>query len=326
MDTLIESLKKLIEQSTEALGADSTSTLMLRQQLAAALASQGKAPKVFWMQPVQPDPRKTPVQRPTPFFREAGSGPGVVCLHSNASSSGQWRGLMDALASRFHVLAADSYGHGKSPSWPVDRTVGLGDEFALLDPVFAAAGEPFSLVGHSYGAAIALVGAVAQPHRIRALALYEPTLFSLVRVSRSPDGIAGIQDAVRRAALALDAGDTGRAAESFIDFWMGAGAWQRTPDVRKTPIAASMVNVREWARALLGDATPLAAFARLDIPILYMTGRASPESSLSVARLLTPVLPKVQVVEFEGLGHMGPITHPQIVNAAIARFLEENAA
>ena len=26
-----------------------------------------------------------------PFFREAGAGPGVVCTHANASSSGQWR-------------------------------------------------------------------------------------------------------------------------------------------------------------------------------------------------------------------------------------------
>lgn len=56
MDTLIESLKRLIEQSTESLGAESTSTLMLKQQLAAALAQQGKAPKVFWMQPVQAPP------------------------------------------------------------------------------------------------------------------------------------------------------------------------------------------------------------------------------------------------------------------------------
>ena len=48
------------------------------------------------------------------FYREAGSGPGVVCLHSNASSSTQWRGLMDMLAPKFHVLAADSYGAGKA--------------------------------------------------------------------------------------------------------------------------------------------------------------------------------------------------------------------
>jgi pimeloyl-ACP methyl ester carboxylesterase len=28
------------------------------------------------------------------------------------------------------------------------------------------------------------------------------------------------------------------------------------------------------------------------------------------------------MVEFEGLGHMGPITHPELVNGAIADFLE----
>ena len=55
------------------------------------------------------------MQPVSPFFREVGSGPGVVCLHSNASSSSQWRALMETLAPRFHVLAADSYGVGKSP-------------------------------------------------------------------------------------------------------------------------------------------------------------------------------------------------------------------
>ena len=34
------------------------------------------------------------------FFREAGSGPGVVCIHANAGTSGQWRALMEHLAPR----------------------------------------------------------------------------------------------------------------------------------------------------------------------------------------------------------------------------------
>jgi pimeloyl-ACP methyl ester carboxylesterase len=37
--------------------------------------------------------------------------------------------------------------------------------------------------------------------------------------------------------------------------------------------------------------------------------------------LVTQVLPRVEVIEFEGLGHMGPVTHPAVVNAAIGRFL-----
>jgi pimeloyl-ACP methyl ester carboxylesterase len=258
-----------------------------------------------------------------PFFRAAGSGPGVVCLHSNASTSGQWRALMERLAPRFQVLAADSYGAGKSPAWPVDRPVVLLDEVALLEPVFAAAGDPFALVGHSYGAAVALMAAISQPSRVRALALYEPTLFALVDADSPPPNDAdGIKDAVARSAAALDAGSPDLAAEHFIDFWMGKGAWARTPDARKPPIAASVASVRGWAHALMKEPTPLAAFRDLKIPVLYMTGSDSPASSRGVARLLTKALPQVEVVEFNGVGHMAPITHPETVNEAICRFLE----
>jgi len=69
----------------------------------------------------------------TPYYRELGTGPGVVCLHANASSSGQWRALMESLAPKFHVLAADSYGAGKSPPRPKDRPARLRDEVELLD-------------------------------------------------------------------------------------------------------------------------------------------------------------------------------------------------
>ena len=84
-----------------------------------------------------------------------------------------------------------------------------------------------------------------------------------------------------------------------------------------------MANVRGWATALLGEPTALAAFAKLDVPVLYMMGKDSPLSSRGVGRLLCGVLPRVQLVEFEGLGHMGPLTHPDTVNAAIVRFLRE---
>lgn len=62
-------------------------------------------------------------------------------------------------------------------------------------------------------------------------------------------------------------------------------------------------------------------FRALDIPVLYMVGKSSPQSSLGVAQLLTAALPRVEVMEFEGLGHMGPVTHPERVNAAIAEYL-----
>jgi pimeloyl-ACP methyl ester carboxylesterase len=259
-----------------------------------------------------------------PFVREVGDGPAVVCMHSNASTSGQWRGLMDLLAPRFRVFAPDSYDSGKSPHWPSDRVIHLRDEVGLIEPVLTRAGSPLALVGHSYGAAIALIAALANPGRVRAMALYEPTLFALLDAETpAPNEAEGIRNVVAKAGAALDAGNPDAAAERFIDYWMGTGTWARTPEQRKPPIAASVMNVRRWGHALFTEPTSPEAFRSLDIPVLYMVGKRSTPSAHGVARLLVNALPRVEVVEFENLGHMGPVTHPDLVNAAIGQFLEK---
>lgn len=264
----------------------------------------------------------TTLPAPAPFFREAGSGPGAVCLHSNAASSSQWRALMERLAPRFHVLAPDGHGAGKGPRWPAGRAVSLADEAALFEPVFERAGAPFVLVGHSHGGAVALVAAAQRPERVRALVLYEPTLFALVDAAAPPPNDAdGIRAAVDRAEAALRTGDGDAAARQFIDYWMGDGAWAQTPEARRGAIVDAVANVRGWADALVHEPTPLAAFAALDVPVLLMTGSASPASGQGPARLLAQALRRVEHVVFDGLGHMGPLTHPQRVDAVIEDFL-----
>lgn len=244
---------------------------------------------------------------PEPFVREAGAAPGaqpgVVCLHSNASSSSQWRALMDGLSPRHRVLAPDAYGAGKSPEWTSGRPLGLADEVDLIEPVLARAGAPLVLVGHSYGAAVALIAALRQPSRVKALVLYEPTLFSLIEAeSPQPNAADGIRQAVAAAAAALDRGDANGAAEQFIDYWMGAGS---------------------WAQALFTEPTPLSAFRSLDMPVLYMVGGRSTASAHGVARLLAPALPRATQRRFDTLGHMGPVTDPEPINRVIEAFLAD---
>jgi len=259
-----------------------------------------------------------------PFFREAGSGPGVICLHSNASSSGQWRGLMELLGARFHVLAPDTYGAGKSPPWPQERRISLRDEVALLEPVFARAGDGVSLVGHSYGGGVALIGALAHRQRLRAMALYEPTLFALVE-RESPNDVDGIRLAVTAAVTALGCGDAMSAARCFIDFWMDEGAFDRMPERVQAASAESVKNIQGWKDALFDEPTPPQAFAALAVPALLIVGSKSPLSSRAVARRLARLLPRAELVELEGLGHMGPVTHPDVVNERIRGFLERHA-
>jgi len=268
-----------------------------------------------------------------PHVREAGAGArdSVVCVHSNAASSSQWRALFERLAPRWHVLAPDSYGSGKSPPWTAARPMTLADEVALIEPVLArAAGGRCALVGHSYGGAVCLKAALQRPGRVSALVLYEPTLFALLAgaddAALPPDAARGIRETVERSAAAIDAGDLDAASRAFIDYWMGSGAWDAMPEPRRAPIRGSVVLIRHWSNALMHEPTPRAAFAALDVPALLMVGGASPASSRAVARVLARTLPRVEVVEFDGLGHMAPVTHADVVNDAIAAFLERHAA
>jgi pimeloyl-ACP methyl ester carboxylesterase len=230
---------------------------------------------------------------------------------------------MDALASKFHVLAADSYGAGKSPPWPTGRTIGLRDEVALLEPVFARAGNSFSLIGHSYGGGIALIAALVHRARLHAMALYEPTLFALVeQESSSPNDVDGIRNVVAESVAALERGDAAQAARYFIDFWMGERSFDQMPERVQAATAESVKSIQGWKDALFDEPTPLDAFAELDVPVLLMLGKRSPLSSRAVTERLARVLPKAEVVELDALGHMGPVTHSDAVNPLIGRFLE----
>src|SRR5882672_110952 len=260
-----------------------------------------------------------------PFYRESGGGPAVVCLHASASSSRQWLPLMEYLAPRYHVLAADLYGAGKSPAWAEERPLTLRDELALLEPVFARARGPVTIVAHSYGAAVALIAALEHPERVHALAIYEPTLFSLVAAeSPPPNDLDGFRAVLADTAIAVEAGDAVTAARHFVDYWSGAGVFEQMPEARRGQVASSMVNIAGWAHALLSEPTPLRAFSWLGAPVLFMVGKESPASSRGVARLLGRTLPRAHVVEFEGLGHMGPVTHPEVVNGVISHFLDRH--
>jgi pimeloyl-ACP methyl ester carboxylesterase len=83
-----------------------------------------------------------------------------------------------------------------------------------------------------------------------------------------------------------------------------------------------MRAVKSQWHALSNDPTPLPAFAAVDVPTLLLAGTQSKTSALAVAKLMTAVLPRVRREDLEGMGHMGPVTHPDTVNPLIERFLE----
>ena len=258
-----------------------------------------------------------------PFCREAGTGTTVLCLHSNASSSSQWRALMDLLAPDWHVMAPDQLGAGRSPPWPADRTVTLVDEVALLAPVLARASPRFHLVGHSYGGALAARLALSCPERVASLLLFEPTLFGLLEQAQPGSAaVQGINAAVAGAVQAVQRGDLDGAARCFIDYWMGDGAWDVTSPARRGPIAASMAPIGGWAQALFSEPLRAADLAALRMPVCLLGGATSTAAAKAVLALLQQVWPAAACSVLPGVGHMGPVTDAGEVNARIQQFLQ----
>jgi pimeloyl-ACP methyl ester carboxylesterase len=247
--------------------------------------------------------------------------PLVLCLHSFASSSRQFRSLAARLSPRFRVMAPDLHGHGERAPWQGSRPFTLADEAAPLEALLPESG-PVHLVGHSYGAALALRIAAAHRSRVGSMALYEPTLWGTLAALCPADPatleIEAVRDDTNRL---IAAGALGAAAERFIDYWAGAGAWAATPAERRPRLVATMPSLPGGWNAAFSEPWTAERLRALDIPCLLMTGSRSTAAAHRAVRLLRETLPRAQVIELDGPGHLGPITHPERFDNAVEAFL-----
>jgi pimeloyl-ACP methyl ester carboxylesterase len=90
-----------------------------------------------------------------------GSGPGLVLLHGLSSNLAIWDLVVPLLADRFHVVCYDQRSHGRSGD-AADFSFGalVADLQAVIDAT--ALGNPV-VVGHSWGASVALSYAATHP-------------------------------------------------------------------------------------------------------------------------------------------------------------------
>ncbi|HEU5480335.1 MAG TPA: alpha/beta hydrolase [Candidatus Tumulicola sp.] len=91
-------------------------------------------------------------------------GPLVLAVHGMTSSRKSWQRLARHLDGRYRVVAYDQRGHGDSAG--VEGPMSLERGVRDLENVVAALGEPVdTLVGHSWGGAVAILAAPHLPVR-----------------------------------------------------------------------------------------------------------------------------------------------------------------
>lgn len=99
-------------------------------------------------------------------------GPPLLLLHGLTGEGADWGPVADSLARDWRVYVVDLRGHGASPralnySFELMRD----DVLALLDSLGL---RDVTIIGHSLGAVLAYLAALAEPEAVRILVLEEP--------------------------------------------------------------------------------------------------------------------------------------------------------
>jgi pimeloyl-ACP methyl ester carboxylesterase len=104
-------------------------------------------------------------------YGRSGSGRPLVLVHGTSVERSSFRFVEPLLTDRFTLYSVDRRGRGESG----DSTDGyaIEQEFADIAAVVDSLAEPADLLGHSYGATVAL-GAARLTRNVRRLILYEP--------------------------------------------------------------------------------------------------------------------------------------------------------
>ena len=133
----------------------------------------------------------------------------VIALHCSGASAAQWRALAEGLGSQYAIEAPEHYGCDSTGTWSGEHVFTLADEAKRAIALIDGSEGKVHLVGHSYGGGVALYAALARPDRIASMALYEPTVFHLLRQMgrRGALGYAEIADLAGRVCQGVVTGD-----------------------------------------------------------------------------------------------------------------------
>jgi pimeloyl-ACP methyl ester carboxylesterase len=104
------------------------------------------------------------------YYAEAGSGPTVILLHGLGGNAQNWLPNFAALSAKFHVVAFDQIGFGRSDKPLINYRVATYVDF--LDEFFRQLKiERASLVGESMGGWTAAAFTIAHPEKVDRLVL-----------------------------------------------------------------------------------------------------------------------------------------------------------
>jgi len=212
------------------------------------------------------------------------ANPALILLHGAGAASRMWKRQLSILSERYHVIAPDLPGFGKSPG-PFSLQA-CADAVVDLIGEYQPADQPVHLCGMSLGALVAAQVAAEHPASVRRLILQG----------------ASIRPAER-----------GRRA---IRFYRSRPGWWYMKAVSDLPDRSTLLTVVDAAEtADITDFLP-----RIAARTLILCG-ARDKECLPDAQPLADAISRARLVVVPHTGHGMPITAAKAFNAIVEGFL-----
>lgn len=239
----------------------------------------------------------------------------MVLLHSFLCSGRMWEHQVEPLAERQTVINIDVRGHGRSGV--IERPMTLYD---LVDDVLAVLDElgieRAAWAGLSIGGMIALRAALRTPERVSSLLLLDTDSGpekSAIRMKYRALGLIarvfGLGPVRPQIARLMFGSTTHREQPELVAEWAEIFSSVHIPSILL--MLESLVR-RDDLRPHLGE---------IDAPALVLVGSEDRSLPPDRSRTLAAALPRAELVEIEGAGHLSALERPVEVTAAMTRFL-----
>jgi len=267
---------------------------------------------------------------------QRGEGQPILFVHGSVSDHRTWRAQIETFGSRYRAIAYSRRYH-----WP-NEPIAAGADYEMsghvddLEAMIVSLGiAPVHLVGHSYGAFIALLLACRRPDLLCSLVLAEPPLVTLL-VSNPPKPVeilrllatkprtaaALVSFAARGlgpATAAFRVGDMETGLRLFGAAVLGRKAFLSLSDMRRQEVRDNLI-VAEFLGSGLGPVRP-GEIRRIECPTLLLTGARSPALFHRLTDHLEELLPRALRGEIAQASHIMHEDNAPAFNAAVLSFL-----
>lgn len=260
-------------------------------------------------------------------FVSAGTGEPVLFVNGSWADLRGWCGLWQAVAVK-HRFMAYTHRHFGTTRWPQDKPFSRDVHTADLVAILRTLNNPTHLVGWSYSGGIVLRAAIEVPDLVTSVAIYEPSLSSILPntlenralLEAFGQGFAG-------AYAAAKAGDGASAMPMAVEFVLGmekGGFATLDPRIQSMLIENAHTMIPDFDAP---SPLPLTCeqLGEVRCPVMLIVGAETlPHYKLVAAEVLA-CLPDASMSIIQGVGHGGPWqARPEFVRRVLD-FVDLNA-